>query len=124
GSFVRALETRLKGAADDWPNVDGIVAAAHTEGSVPDANNREHVLRTLAGFMVHANIGAVLAVDAGWEPINNAVLRAFMQEHGYPVDAVPHAYLSLAGAWESALAEAEAIVRGWLPQVNATERTS
>ena len=123
GSFVRALEARLKGAADAWPNIDGIVAAAHTEGSVPDANNRGHVLRTLAGFMVHANVGAVLAVDAGWEPVNNAVLRAFMTEHGYPVDGVPHAYLSLAGAWETALAEAEAIVRGWLPQVNAAERT-
>ncbi len=123
GSFVRALEARLKGAADAYPNIDGIVAAAHTEGSVPDANNRGHVLRTLAGFMVHANVGAVLAVDAGWEPVNNAVLRAFMQENDYALDDVPHAFLSLAGAWERVLDTATEIVRGWLPRVNAAERT-
>ena len=123
GSFVRALEARFKGLADAYPNIDGIVAAAHTEGSVPDANNRAHVLRTLAGFMVHPNVGAVLAVDAGWEPINNTVLRSFMHDHGYPVADVPHAYLSLAGTWDSTQAEAEAIVRGWLPEVNANERT-
>lgn len=122
GSFVRALEARLKGAADAFPNIDGIVAAAHTEGSVPDANNREHVLRTLAGFMVHANVGAVLAVDAGWEPVNNGVLRAFLQKHGHALGSVPHAFLSLAGAWETALDAAAEIVRGWLPQVNAAER--
>ena len=123
GSFVRALEARLQGLADAYPNIDGIVAAAHTEGSVPDANNRAHVLRTLAGFMVHANVGAVLAVDAGWEPVNNAVLHTFLQEHGYPIADVPHAYLSLAGPWENTLAEAEGIVRSWLPTVNTNSRT-
>jgi len=123
GSFVRALEARLKGLVDDYPNLDGIVAAAHTEGSVPDANNREHVLRTLAGFMVHANVGAVLAVDAGWEPINNAVLRDFMAAHGYPLDTVPHAFMSIHGAFETNLTHASTIVAGWLATVNATPRT-
>ena len=123
GSFVRALESRLAGVADALPNIDGIVAAAHTEGSVPAANNRGHVLRTLAGFMVHANVGAVLAVDAGWEPINNVALRAFLCDHGYALDEVPHAFMSLDGAFEPALERAESIVRGWLPQVNASERS-
>ncbi|MFO7632228.1 MAG: UxaA family hydrolase, partial [Caldilinea sp.] len=123
GSFVRALEERMKGLANGYANIDGIVAAAHTEGSVPDANNREHVLRTLAGFMVHANVGAVLAVDAGWEPVNNTVLRGFMAEHGYPLADVPHAFLSLAGVFEDALAQASEIVAGWLDSVNATPRT-
>jgi altronate dehydratase len=123
GSFVRALEDRLKPLAARFPNLDGVVAAAHTEGSVPDANNREHVLRTLAGFAVHANVGAVLIVDAGWEPINNAALRAFMAAHDYPLEDVPHAFLSLAGAFEENLARAEAIVAGWLEPVNATPRT-
>lgn len=123
GSFVRALETRLQGLATSYPNIDGIVAVAHTEGSVPDANNRAHVLRTLAGFIVHANVGAALVVDAGWEPINNAVLQAFMREHGYPLDAVLHTFMSRRGAFEADLAHAAEIVAGWLETVNATPRT-
>ncbi|HHY56927.1 MAG TPA: altronate dehydratase [Chloroflexi bacterium] len=123
GSFVRALEDRLKGAAANYANIDGIVAVAHTEGSVPHANNRAHVLRTLAGFIVHANVGAALVVDAGWEPINNAVLRAFMHEHGYPLHETPHTFMSIQGAFEANLTRASAIVTGWLETVNATPRT-
>ena len=123
GSFVRALEARLQGLAAGYPNIDGIVAVAHTEGSAPGANNHAHVLRTLGGFIVHANIGAALVVDAGWEPINNAVLQAFMREHGYPLDAVQHAFMSRHGAFEADLAHAAEIVAGWLEMVNATMRT-
>jgi altronate dehydratase len=123
GSFVHALEDRLQELAASYPNIDGIVAAAHTEGSVPAANNREHVLRTLAGFMVHANVGAALVVDAGWEPINNAVLRDFMRAHGYPLDDVPHAFMSIHGTFAENLARAGEIVTGWLETVNATPRT-
>ncbi|MCL4829437.1 MAG: UxaA family hydrolase [Caldilinea sp.] len=123
GSFVRALEERLKGAATAYANIDGIVAAAHTEGSTPNANNRDHVLRTLAGFMVHSNVGAVLAVDAGWEPINNAVLQQFMRDHGYPLDDMLHAFLSLRGGFEENLVRAGEIVMSWLDAVNQTQRT-
>ena len=122
GSFVRVLEERLKGAAANYANIDGVVAAAHTEGSTPNANNRAHVLRTLAGFMVHSNVGAVLAIDAGWEPINNAVLQQFMREHGYPIDETLHTFLSLHGAFEENLARAGEIVIGWLDAVNQTQR--
>jgi altronate dehydratase len=123
GSFVRALEERLKSIAANYANIDGIAAAAHTEGSTPDANNRQHVLRTLAGFMVHSNVGAVLAVDAGWEPINNAVLQQFMYERGYPLDETLHAFLSLSGPFEENLTRAGDIVTGWLDAVNQVQRT-
>ena len=123
GSFVRALEERLQGLAKEWPNLDGIVAAAHTEGSVPAANNHQHVLRTLAGFLVHPNVGAVLAVDAGWEPINNTVLRTFLSENGYPIDDTLHAFMSLEASFEETLQTATAHVLRWLEPVNATPRT-
>lgn len=123
GAFVRSLAERLQGTAHGYANIDGIVAVAHTEGSTPHANNREHLLRTLAGFIVHSNVGAVLAVDAGWEPVNNAVLRAFMAEHDYPLDETLHHFMSLDGAFEENLTKAGEIVRGWLGVVNATSRT-
>ena len=63
--FARSLAQALQPAAAAFPGFDGIVAIAHTEGSGYERlNNREFVLRTLAGLIVHPNVGAVLAVDA------------------------------------------------------------
>ena len=77
------------------------------------------MLRALAGFMVHPNVGAVLAVDLGVEPITNARLQAFMREHGYPLADVRHAFLSVGSGLAAGLAEGEAIVRGWIGAVAA-----
>ena len=122
-SYVRQLEARLKETVKAYPNIDGIVAAAHTEGDFANPNNREVLLRTLAGFMVNANVGAVLAVDYGIEPITNAMLREYMEAHHYPLQDVPHEFLSLTGGFQANLAKGEAIVQNWLAQVNRTGRT-
>lgn len=124
GGFVKQLEARLAGVADRYDNVDGIVAVAHTEGGHENPNNLEFVLRTLAGFMVHPNVGAVLAVDYGLEPVTNEMLRHYMLNHGYALDAVSHRFLSITGGFQTALAEAETTVRSWLDEVNHTPRTA
>jgi altronate dehydratase len=122
-SFARQLAARLQPLARDH-SIDGIVAIAHTEGGgTGEPHNAAEVLRSLAGFMVHPNCGAVLAVDYGVEPITNARLRAFMEEHGYPLAAVPHAFLTLRGGFSAGLVEGEGIVRQWLPEVAAQVRT-
>lgn len=123
-SFARQLAARLQALARVHPSLDGIVAVAHTEGGgTSEPHNTAEVLRALAGFMVHPNVGAVLALDYGVEPIPNARLRAFMQEHRYPLAEVPHEFLSLRGGPSAGLAESERIVRGWLPHVSALQRT-
>jgi len=123
-SFARQLAARLQPLARLFPALDGIVAVAHTEGGGPgEPNNAAEVLRALAGFMVHPNVGAVLAVDYGIEPITNARLRDFMVAHGYPLADVPHAFLSIRTGLAAALGEGEALVRGWLPVVGAQART-
>jgi altronate dehydratase len=123
-SFARQLTARLQALARVFPALDGIVAVAHTEGGGPgEPNNSAEVLRALAGFMVHPNVGAVLAVDYGVEPITNARLREFMVARGYALADVPHAFLSIRAGLAAALAEGEAIVRGWLPTVAALLRT-
>ncbi len=123
-SFARQLTARLQALARVHPSLDGIVAIAHTEGGgTGEPNNALEVLRTLAGFMVHPNVGAVLAVDYGVEPITNTRLAAFLRDRGYPLDDVPYAFLSIRGGLAAALAEGENIVRGWLPAVSAQRRT-
>ena len=92
GGFVRALERQLQSLAADYPNIDGIVAIAHTEGGSDHANNRDLLLRTLAGMIVHANVGAVLVVDRGTEAVNNAALRDYMAQANYPLADVIHQF--------------------------------
>ena len=123
-SFARQLTARLQALARVHPSLDGLVAIAHTEGGgTGEPNNALEVLRTLAGFMVHPNVGAVLAVDYGVEPITNTRLAAFLRDRGYPLGDVPHAFLSIRGGLAAALAEGEKIVRGWLPAVSAQRRS-
>jgi altronate dehydratase len=122
--FVRALESRLKSSAADYPNVDAIVAVAHTEGGHREPNNRDLLLRTLAGFMIHPNVGAVLAVDYGNEAVTNAMLREYMEKQAYPLSDVLHQFMSLPGSFEDGLEISEKRVRGWLDKVNAIERTA
>ncbi len=122
--YARALEDRFRGVVGDYANVDGVVAVAHTEGGGSEQpNNLDFVLRTLSGFMVHPNVGAVLAVDYGTETITNARLRDYMAAHDYPLADVPHHFLSLAGRFQDDLERGEESVRGWLPQVNAVTRS-
>jgi altronate dehydratase len=124
GSYAKALERRLAGAAEGFENVDGVVAVAHTEGGEERTpNNLELLVRTLAGFMVHPNVGAVLAVDEEGAAITNDMLRRYAQENGYPLGTVPHELFTLSGSFEEDLERGARTVEGWLAQVNETRRT-
>ena len=123
--FVRALELEMSGVADACENVDGIVCVAHTEGGEERTpNNLDVLLRTLGGFMVNPNVGAVLVLDhGGEEAVTNRMLRAYLGEHDYPIDDVPHEFMSLEGSFRDDLERAKSVVRGWLGEVDAARRT-
>lgn len=124
-AYARQLAARLQPLARGNPEFDGIVAVAHTEGGgMAEPNNATEVLRALAGFMVHPNVGAVLVVDYGVEPITNARLRAFLTRHDYPLADVPHEFLSITGSLAAALTAGEAAVHRWMPTVAAERRTT
>ena len=125
GVFARRLEDRLRGATGDYPNIDGITAVVHTEGGTRRTpNNRDLLLRTLAGFATHANVGAVLALDYGSEAITNEILLRYMEEHQYPIKDVVHEFFSLRDGFEKDLDRAAAIVTDWLDTVNQTPRST
>ena len=106
------------------PGVDGVVAVTHTEGGGgPRPNNLDYVLRVLAGFMAHPNVGAVLAVDDGAGSYTSADLERFMSARGYPLDHVRHAFQRIEGSYESEMARAVSRIDGWLPEVAAAVRT-
>jgi len=124
GSFARELAMRFKTREKDFPNIDGVVAVAHTEGDTEERPaNFDIVLRTLAGFMTHSNVGAILAVDSGPGTIDNDVLKAFLEDNDYPLSDVSHAFFRHERSRATDLDRAEKIVSAWLPQVDAMERT-
>lgn len=124
GGFARTLTQLTAGMADAYENVDGIVPIAHTEGGHRSPNNRELLLRTLAGFMAHPNVGAVAAVDYGGEAITNRDLRGYMQANGYPLDAITHEFYSLSNVFEENVAWFRNLLDEWLPRVNRSRRTA
>ena len=104
--------------------IDGVVAVAHTEGAgaaVP--NNLALVMRTLAGFFVHPNTGAVLIVDHGSGSYTSADLRDFMRDNGYALDAVPHEFLVADRGFDAALGRAVDVVRSFVSGAAACVRT-
>ena len=118
-SYARLLAERWSGRSDG----DGVVPIAHTEGGGWSApNNRELLLRTLAGFVAHPNVGAVLAVDYGSEAVTNKMLREYMVAHGYALDHVRHCFMSLDGSFEARLAEGERQVATWAEEMAGEER--
>jgi altronate dehydratase len=124
GGFAKALEWRLRDAADAYEGVSGVVAVSHTEGGEEKApNNLELLLRTLSGFVMHPNVGAVLVVDEDEGAVNSRMLRSYMEEHGYPLEDVPHEFMSLGRSFGLDLKKGEETVRGWLAEVNAVRRT-
>jgi len=123
-SYARALAERFRSLPSKYANIDGVVAIAHTEGGGTDRpNNLDFVLRALAGFVVHPNVAAVLAVDVGNEAVTNHLLHAFMCANNYPLHEVTHQFLSMTGSFNDALSRGESIVRGWLPQADQCRRT-
>ena len=109
---------------DTFPNIDGIVAVTHTEGGEGRTpNNVDMLLRTLAGFTVHPNIGAMLLVDYGTEAVTNEMLQSYMRREGYALDDVVHRFYRLQGSFDTDLASGAEIIDGWLESVNSVART-
>ena len=120
--FVREVAERT--AAGAPAGVDGVVAVTHTEGGgTGRPNNLDHVLRVLAGFMVHPNVGAVLTVDDGTGSYTNDDVRRFMEGRNYPLDHVPHAFFRIERGYEEEIARAAARIEGWLHEVATARRT-
>ena len=122
--FARRLAERCSESVETYPNVDGVVAVTHTEGGESKApNNIDMLLRTLAGFTVHPNIGAILLVDYGTEAVTNEMLKAYMLREGYALDDVIHHFHRLQGSFDTDLAGGAEIIDGWLESVNSVART-
>lgn len=122
-SFARRLASRLNAEVAALKGIDGIVAVAHTEGGTPKRpNNLDYLTRTLAGFAVHPNVGAVLIVDDGEGPVSNTVLQGFLAREDYPLTGHLLEYQTVSGNFVSDLEVAAKRVRAWYKPLSELER--
>ena len=123
--FARRLAEISAADAEAYPNIDGIVAVTHTEGGESKTpNNIDMLLRTLAGFTVHPNIGGILLVDYGTEAVTNETLKTYMHREGYDLENVLYGFHRLAGSFDTDLSQGAAIINSWLDTVNSVTRTA
>ncbi len=124
-SFARQVANQFD--TTEYENIDGVVAVTHTEGGeLNQPNNLELLLRILAGFATHSNVAAFLMVDYSTESVNNQMVRKFMDYSGalyYPIQSMPHRFMSIQGSFEQNLVQAIQVIENWLPKVNKTKRT-
>ena len=65
-----------------FPNVDGVVAIAHTRGcGCSDGSNVELTLRMLANYAAHPNVGGVLFIGLGCEKTNLTLVERHLHSH-------------------------------------------
>ena len=122
--FARRVAEMCSARVEGYPNIDGVVAVTHTEGGESQTpNNIDMLLRTLAGFTVHPNIGAMLLVDYGTEAVTNEMLKAYMGREGYALDDVVHQFYQLQGSFDADLSGGAEMIDGWLDSVNNVPRT-
>lgn len=122
--FARSLARLFNTVSSEWPGLDGVVALAHTEGGgARTPNNLRLSLRTLAGMVGHPNLAAILAVDAGDEPLNNSLLMEAIAERWPGGLKRPAAFLSLKQGWQSCLDAGRKLIEGWLPLASAAIRS-
>jgi altronate dehydratase len=108
---------------DRYPNCE-IAAVTHTEGGGKvRPHNLDFILRTLSGFVVHANCGAVVIIDHGFGSYRGADLETYMRAEGYALDSVPHEFVAATGTFEGAMAEALAAVTRLLPEAAQSVRS-
>ena len=120
--FVQQLEKEVRPLAEGYAHIDGIVAVTHTEGDRTGGHNEDLLLRALAGFVVHPNVGAALIIDNGAGVLGD-VLNDYANRNGYPLHLVPHQLVSLHGRFQEDLTRCGATIKNWLPLVDAMQRT-
>ncbi len=109
---------------EKFPNVDGVVAIPHNKGcGCQDGSTIEVMLRTLANYADHPNVGGVVLIDLGCEKTNLAQVQKYLLRHEKSFDK-PVAKIGIqeSGGTQAAIERGLKEVERMLPEVNKAER--
>src|SRR5215813_900174 len=109
---------------DKYPNVDGVVAIPHNKGcGCQDGSTIDVMLRTLANYADHPNVGGVVLIDLGCEKTNLSVVEKYLLDR----DQLSHKPLARigiqdVGGTQAAINEGLKQVERMLPVVDLATR--
>jgi altronate dehydratase len=108
-----------------FPNVDGVAAIPHNKGcGCSDGSNIEVVLRTLANYAGHPNVGGVLFVGLGCEKTNLTAVEKFLHEKGVTFGKpVVRFGIQELGGTQAVIDRGLQEIAAMLPTVNASARS-
>ncbi|KAA3611463.1 MAG: altronate dehydratase [Planctomycetota bacterium] len=109
-----------------YEHVDGVVAIPHNKGcGCSNGNNIEVLLRTLANYAAHPNVGGVLFIDLGCEKTNMELLDAYLKKKGGLGWNKPRHWIGIqeVGGTQAAVKAGFEAVEAMLPQVNEANRS-
>jgi altronate hydrolase len=107
-----------------FPNVDGVVAIPHNKGcGCSDGSNIEVMLRTLANYADHPNVGGVVLIELGCEKTNLSMVERYLAGHGRQLNK-PFVRFGIqeVGGTQETIARGLKEVELMLPEVNLAER--
>src|SRR6185295_15870757 len=109
---------------EKFPNVDGIVAIPHNKGcGCPDGSNVEVLLRVLANYADHPNVGGVVLIELGCEKTNLSVVEQHLLQCQRKIDK-PFVRIGVqeAGGTMAAIERGLNAVEAMLTVVNEAQR--
>src|SRR6185369_17185097 len=109
---------------EKYPNVDGVVAIPHNRGcGCSDGSNIEVMLRTLANYADHPNVGGVIMIELGCEKTNLSIVEEYLHKKGRQLNK-PFVRFGIqeAGGTQGTIARGLKEVEQMLPQVNRAHR--
>jgi altronate hydrolase len=109
---------------EKYPNVDGVVAIPHNKGcGCPDGANIEILLRVLANYADHPNVGGVVMLELGCEKTNLSIVEQHLQRFKRTMTKpLVRIGVQEAGGTQAAIQKGLDAVREMLPAVNETKR--
>jgi altronate hydrolase len=110
---------------EKYPQVDGIVAIPHNRGcGCSDGSNIDVMLRTLANYADHPNVGGVVFIGLGCEKTNLTVMERFLNErHRQLKKPTVRIGIQDVGGTEASVRRGVEAVTEMLPVVNSLQRT-
>ena len=71
---------------EKYPNVDGVVAIPHNKGcGCQDGSTLDVMMRTLANYADHPNVGGVILIDLGCEKTNLSFVEKYLTKREKPI---------------------------------------
>src|SRR5437764_11143498 len=121
---ISMMSEFLHYSREKFPNIDGVVAIPHNKGcGCQDGSTLDVMMRTLANYADHPNVGGVILIDLGCEKTNLSFVEKYLTKREKPIQKpVFKIGIQDVGGTQAAVELGLKQVEQMLPEVNRTVR--